>query len=85
MEGGVVMSTNNEAEVHYAEGLRMLAEVTKMQGELFRSLLAKGYMPPQITDLLTFTFGITTSAEALTKMIQAQTEILVAKAELGKM
>jgi hypothetical protein len=76
---------NNELEVHYAEGLRMLAEVTQMQGELFRSLINKGYMPPQMTDLLTFTFGITTSADALTKMIQAQTEILVAKAELGKM
>jgi hypothetical protein len=76
---------NNELEVHYAEGLRMLAEVTQMQGELFRSLINKGYMPPQMTDLLTFTFGITTSADALTKMIQAQTEILVAKAELGSM
>jgi len=75
----------NDIEVHYAEGLRMLAEVTQMQGELLRSLINKGYMPPQITDLLSFTFGITTTADALTNMIQAQTEILVAKAELGKM
>jgi hypothetical protein len=56
-----------------------------MQGELLRSLINKGYMPPQIADLLSLTFGITTSADALTNMIQAQTEILVAKVELGKM
>ena len=79
------MSRDNDKEVHYAEGLRMLAEVTKMQGELFRSLLAKGYQPPQIQDLLAFTFGVTTLTDALSNMIQAQTEILVAKVELGKM
>lgn len=76
---------NNDLEVHYAEGLRMLAEVTKMQGELFRSLLNKGYMPPQIQDLLGFTFGATTLADSLSNMIKAQTEILVAKVELDKM
>jgi len=74
-----------DPEIKYAEALRLLAELSKLQGELIRSLINDGYVPPQMSDLLTFTFGMSTSANSLSNMIEAQTKILVAKAELDKM
>ncbi len=73
-----------DKEILHAEALRMLADLCRMQGEIMQLMLTQGYVPERFSDIVSFTEAISDMATSLTSLMEAQTQIMLMKADLDK-
>jgi len=79
------MTMNSRQEALHAEKLVMVSHSLKLASDIFTELVEKGYRPENMENIYAFMFGMRTSADALTNLIENQKAIITAHKDLKEL
>ena len=68
-----------------AEQLIMVSHSLKLASDIFTELVEKGYRPENMENIYAFMFGMRTTADALSNLIERQKALLVASKDLDSL
>jgi hypothetical protein len=68
-----------------AEQLIMVSHSLKLASDIFTELVEKGYRPENMENIYAFMFGMRTTADALSNLIESQKALLVASKDLDSL
>jgi len=68
-----------------AEQLIMVSHSLKLSSDIFVELIEKGYRPENMENIYAFMFGMRTTCDALSNLIESQKALLEASKDLDRL